>query len=218
MRVSTVKPEIKDGKRVTTKVEGEFLEWGTSFEEFDNGAVQITVGIVKLDDGQVITPVPESIKFLEVSKVYTKDDGLKNISSLVSGDSVLTTDGYKKILTTDGYKKQLPEKLKSEGLNDTIEKQKKLEREADKKRSYTPFLYTVNKEYESVNEIEILAKAFWAHDGIFCELMILTMKDKTKIPQVVTDLLDKFDTEKNGNRDKAIGIYERLNGIKKNNS
>ena len=43
---------------------GYFHTWGKDFEEFEGGAVEITVAIVELGDGSIITLSPELIQFL----------------------------------------------------------------------------------------------------------------------------------------------------------
>jgi len=44
---------------------GVFHTWGSTFEEFDNGAVQCTVAVVEMPDGSIVTPDPVNIKFLD---------------------------------------------------------------------------------------------------------------------------------------------------------
>ena len=42
---------------------GIFHQWGSNYEEYDNGAANFTVGIVELLDGTVIMPLAELIQF-----------------------------------------------------------------------------------------------------------------------------------------------------------
>lgn len=55
-----------DGKWLT--VEGFFHTWGLTFEEFTNGAVGASVGIVEDHDGKVWEISPENIQFLTPPK------------------------------------------------------------------------------------------------------------------------------------------------------
>ena len=48
--------------------DGVFHEWGTEYEEFEDGASQYSVAIVELPDGTIETIHPEYIKFLEPTK------------------------------------------------------------------------------------------------------------------------------------------------------
>lgn len=53
-------------KRTREMVEfdnGIFHQWGSNYEEYDNGAASFTVGIVELPDGTVIMPLAEWIQF-----------------------------------------------------------------------------------------------------------------------------------------------------------
>jgi len=43
---------------------GNFHKWGTAFEEFTNGGVEVTVAIVEMDDGRIVLCHPEKIKFV----------------------------------------------------------------------------------------------------------------------------------------------------------
>lgn len=43
---------------------GLFHRWGTSYEEFENGACQYTYGIVEDGDGKVYQVLPENIQFV----------------------------------------------------------------------------------------------------------------------------------------------------------
>ena len=47
----------------TTK--GIFHQWGSSFEEFDNGAANFTTAIVEFEDGTVEEVLPKNIKFID---------------------------------------------------------------------------------------------------------------------------------------------------------
>ena len=44
---------------------GWFHTWGTTFEEFDNGAVPVTTAIVEDEDGKVWSTTAESIRFID---------------------------------------------------------------------------------------------------------------------------------------------------------
>lgn len=44
---------------------GQFHQWGSSYEEFENGAGNYSVAIVELPDGTVVMPVADDICFLE---------------------------------------------------------------------------------------------------------------------------------------------------------
>lgn len=58
--------EYKGGERLTIKstVEGLFHQWGSEFEEFENGPGNYTVAIVELDDGVIETFQPRFVKFI----------------------------------------------------------------------------------------------------------------------------------------------------------
>ncbi len=43
---------------------GYFHTWGKDFEEFEDGAAEITVAIIELEDGTIIKLSPELIQFL----------------------------------------------------------------------------------------------------------------------------------------------------------
>jgi len=43
---------------------GTFHEWGVKYEEFDNGPGNYTVAIVERDDGVIVTPDADRVKFL----------------------------------------------------------------------------------------------------------------------------------------------------------
>lgn len=43
---------------------GQFHEWGVSYEEFDNGPGNFTVGLVELTDGTMEEVMPSNIKFI----------------------------------------------------------------------------------------------------------------------------------------------------------
>jgi hypothetical protein len=42
---------------------GVFHEWGVSYEEYDNGPGNFTVGLVEMPDGTIEEVVPSNIKF-----------------------------------------------------------------------------------------------------------------------------------------------------------
>lgn len=44
--------------------DGAFHQWGIDSEEYENGAVNFTVGIVELPNGQVIMPLARWIQFV----------------------------------------------------------------------------------------------------------------------------------------------------------
>lgn len=44
---------------------GTFHQWGSNYEEYDNGAASFTVGIVELSDGTVIMPIARWIQFID---------------------------------------------------------------------------------------------------------------------------------------------------------
>lgn len=44
---------------------GDFMVGGVDFEEFENGVGNYTVGIIELDNGQIIEAIPGRIKFLD---------------------------------------------------------------------------------------------------------------------------------------------------------
>ena len=46
---------------------GYFHKWGLDSEEADNGALNYTIGIVELPSGQVVTVMPENIRFLDIN-------------------------------------------------------------------------------------------------------------------------------------------------------
>ena len=48
---------------------GKFHQWGSNYEEFENGAGNYSVAIVELPDGTVVMPVADDICFLE--SIYT---------------------------------------------------------------------------------------------------------------------------------------------------
>lgn len=45
---------------------GYFHKWGVDSEELDVGALNYTVGIVELADGNVVAVMPENIKFIDI--------------------------------------------------------------------------------------------------------------------------------------------------------
>lgn len=48
-----------------TVVNGVFHQWGSDYEEYENGPGNYSVGIVELEDGNVQRFIPENIKFIE---------------------------------------------------------------------------------------------------------------------------------------------------------
>ena len=54
-------PLSKDGQEPSI---GYFHTWGKDFEEFEGGAVEITVAIVEFEDGRVNKFSPELIQFV----------------------------------------------------------------------------------------------------------------------------------------------------------
>jgi hypothetical protein len=73
-----IKPEMVDsGKGYTTRKEGTgcyeegfpnegvFHQWGSTYEEFDNGPANQTVAIVELANGLIEEVIPSRLKFLE---------------------------------------------------------------------------------------------------------------------------------------------------------
>lgn len=44
---------------------GQFHQWGSNYEEYENGAGNYSVAIVELPDGTVIMPVADDISFLD---------------------------------------------------------------------------------------------------------------------------------------------------------
>lgn len=54
----------KKAHEVVTFEDGIFHQWGSDYEEYDNGAASFTVGIVELPDGTVIMPIASLIQFI----------------------------------------------------------------------------------------------------------------------------------------------------------
>lgn len=48
---------------------GYFHQWGSNYEEFENGAGNYSVAIVELPDGKVVMPVAEDITFLKTESL-----------------------------------------------------------------------------------------------------------------------------------------------------
>jgi hypothetical protein len=46
-------------------IEGKFHQWGSSFEEFETGAGNYTIGIIELPNGEITEALPTNIKFVE---------------------------------------------------------------------------------------------------------------------------------------------------------
>lgn len=53
---------------ITHNLEGKFHEWGVSYEEFENGPGNYSVGIVEMPGGKVELVHPENITFTDVEK------------------------------------------------------------------------------------------------------------------------------------------------------
>ena len=45
---------------------GYFHKWGIDSEELDVGALNYTIGIVELPNGEIVTVTPENLKFIDV--------------------------------------------------------------------------------------------------------------------------------------------------------
>ena len=45
---------------------GYFHKWGIDSEEVEGGALNYTMGIVELPNGEIVTVTPENIKFIDV--------------------------------------------------------------------------------------------------------------------------------------------------------
>ena len=56
--------EVKKAHEVVEFDNGIFHQWGYNCEEYENGAVSFSVGIVELPDGTVVMPVAEWIQFI----------------------------------------------------------------------------------------------------------------------------------------------------------
>lgn len=58
-----------DGKkRAHWKAEyhtGVFHQWGNEYDEFENGIGNCTVAIIELGNGQIMTALPEDVRFLK---------------------------------------------------------------------------------------------------------------------------------------------------------
>lgn len=55
-------------KKKYENVIGYFHVWGKTYEELGDGAVEISIGIIEKEDGQVVIVDPDSIRFLEKIK------------------------------------------------------------------------------------------------------------------------------------------------------
>ena len=56
------------GERHYEKVDagtGEFCEWGCDYEEFETGAGNYSIAIVKMPDGTVKTPRADMVEFIQ---------------------------------------------------------------------------------------------------------------------------------------------------------
>jgi len=49
---------------------GQFHQWGSNYEEFENGPGNYSVAIVELPDGTVVMPVPDDICFLDDKETW----------------------------------------------------------------------------------------------------------------------------------------------------
>ena len=58
-----IRKKVAD-KWIDEKAQGLFHQWGTECEEFEHGAVQVSMGIVELNDGTIETIHPLRIKFI----------------------------------------------------------------------------------------------------------------------------------------------------------
>ena len=54
----------KDGLFHNFKM-GYFHQWGCNYEEFESGAGNYSVAIVELPNGEIVTPVPTDIEFID---------------------------------------------------------------------------------------------------------------------------------------------------------
>ncbi len=63
---------------------GQFHQWGSNYEEFENGAGNYSVAIVELPDGKVVMPMANDIQFIGIAEeqVATPDIAVK-VSSVV---------------------------------------------------------------------------------------------------------------------------------------
>lgn len=57
--------------------EGVFHQWANSYEEFENGAGNYTVGLVELKDGTITEVLPTNLKFINSSNRKIKEQILR---------------------------------------------------------------------------------------------------------------------------------------------
>ena len=62
---------------------GQFHQWGSNYEEFENGAGNYSVAIVELPDGTVVMPVADDICFLESEELNRLIEECSNKSDTV---------------------------------------------------------------------------------------------------------------------------------------
>ncbi|MCR2047833.1 hypothetical protein NSB25_11115 [Acetatifactor muris] len=62
---------------------GKFHQWGSNYEEFENGAGNYSVAIVELPDGTVVMPVADDICFLESEELNRLIEECSNKSDTV---------------------------------------------------------------------------------------------------------------------------------------
>lgn len=67
LRPVVVTGHVKEGMNYVRKEIGRglFHGWGKEFEEFDNGACEVSVAIVELDNGEVETYCVNQVRFLD---------------------------------------------------------------------------------------------------------------------------------------------------------
>jgi hypothetical protein len=58
------KGNVVGGRYGDYKAPGKFHQWGCSYEEFEGGPGNYTVGIVELPDGAIQEVLPSQIKFI----------------------------------------------------------------------------------------------------------------------------------------------------------
>ena len=51
-------------KKEWTPVFGKFHCWGQGYEEFESGPGNFTMGIIELENGKIVTTIPENITFV----------------------------------------------------------------------------------------------------------------------------------------------------------
>jgi hypothetical protein len=61
-----VKVKYRDSKTgIILVVEGVFHQWGTSVKGCGEGDGNYTIGIVELENGKIIEPLPENVQFID---------------------------------------------------------------------------------------------------------------------------------------------------------